>query len=91
LQSVFYQGVELANGYHELADAREQRRRLNEANQKRISEGRKTLPPDEYFLSALEKGIPDCCGVAVGFDRLMMLHQGSQSLAEILPFSWQEI
>lgn len=86
---VFYQGVELANGYHELADAHEQRRRLHDANQKRTEEGRKRLPADEFFLKALEKGIPDCCGVAVGFDRLMMLRQGSESIDEILPFGWQ--
>lgn len=88
---VFYRGVELANGYHELTDAHEQRKRLNEANQKRIAEGRKPLPPDEFFLSALEKGLPDCCGVAVGFDRLMMLRQGCSSINEVLPFGWQEI
>ena len=73
---IYYQGIELANGYHELTDALEQRRRIVRANQKREQLGKKTLPIDEEFLAALEKGVADCCGVAVGFDRLMMLrHQ----------------
>jgi len=88
---IFFQGIELANGYHELTDAIEQRRRLNEANIKRQNEGRSILPIDEFFLKALEQGIPDCCGVAVGFDRLLMLRQKAPSLSDILPFGWLDI
>lgn len=85
---VYYQGIELCNGYHELQDAKEQRKRLTESNQHRIALGKSTLPIDEAFLQALEKGIPSCCGVAVGFDRLMLLRHKAKSLAEVLPFDW---
>lgn len=85
---VYYQGVELANGYDELADAKEQRMRLEEANTERLSLGKNALPIDEAFLKALEKGLPSCCGVAVGFDRLMMLRNNCSKLSEVLPFDW---
>lgn len=87
---VYYQGVELANGYHELADPIEQRRRFEQANEMRKKMGKETLPIDEYFLSALEKGLPDCCGVAVGFDRLMMLRHKAAHIADVIPFIWDE-
>ncbi len=70
---VYYEGIELANGYHELTDPDEQRIRFEKANQGRAQMGKQMLPVDEEFIEALERGIPDCCGVAVGFDRLMML------------------
>ena len=85
---VYYQGIELANGYHELTDAVEQRQRFIEANQTRLSLGKDFLPIDENFLEALEKGLPDCCGVAVGFDRLMMLRQQQIDIAEVLTWGW---
>lgn len=85
---IYYKGIELANGYHELADAKEQKRRQMQANQKRMQSGKKELPIDDYLITALEKGFPDCCGVAVGFDRLMMLRHQKSSLAHILPFAW---
>lgn len=85
---IYYQGVELANGYHELTDASEQHRRFLEANQKRLALGKEELPIDTYFLSALEKGLPDCCGVAVGFDRLMMLRHNISDIADVIPFAW---
>lgn len=85
---VYYKGVELCNGYHELQDAKEQRKRLEEANQHRIALGKSPLPIDEAFLRALEKGMPSSCGVAVGFDRLMFLRHSAKSLAEVLPFDW---
>lgn len=84
---VYYKGLELANGYHELADADEQRMRLNESNAHRIALGKEPLPIDEHFLEALKKGIPDCCGVAVGFDRLMMLRHNAD-IGTVIPFAW---
>ena len=73
---VYFQGIELANGYHELIDSEEQRSRIMTTNKEREKYGKRALPIDEKFIDALEQGIPDCCGVAVGFDRLMMLrHQ----------------
>lgn len=87
---VFHEGIELANGYHELQDAKEQRKRFIESNALRVKMGKKELPIDERFLQALETGFADCCGVAVGFDRLVMLHLKTDTLADILPFSWHE-
>lgn len=87
---IYHKGVELTNGYHELVDAKEQRARFEEANRERIKMGKKTLPIDENFLAALEKGLPDCCGVAVGFDRLMMLRHQATHISDVIPFSWPE-
>jgi len=84
---VYYQGSEFANGYHELADSEEQRRRFVASNDRRIELGRGALPIDERFLHALES-LPDCCGVAVGFDRLMMKRHKKKELREVLAFPW---
>lgn len=86
---IYYQGIELANGYHELVNAKEQEERFAEANQIRAALGKTPLPIDELFLAALEKGLPDCCGVAVGFDRLMMLRQQQQDIAHVISWSWE--
>lgn len=87
---VYYKGLELANGYHELVNSVEQRRRLVESNEHRERLGKVKLPIDNQFLKALEIGFPDCCGVAVGFDRLMMLrHQ--QEISGVIPFTWESI
>lgn len=85
---VYFKGIELANGYHELADAKEQRERLHAANAARSEMGKLELPIDNNFLDALEKGLPDCCGVAVGFDRLMMLRHGASSISDVIAFDW---
>jgi len=87
---VYYKGMELANGYHELADAVEQEKRLNEANEHRIKLKKDVLPIDFFFLEALKKGIPDCCGVAVGVDRLMMLKFNKTFISEVIPFGWEQ-
>jgi lysyl-tRNA synthetase class 2 len=86
---LYYRGIELANGYHELADPLEQRERLVEANQARRTLGKVSLPLDENFLLALKRGLPECCGVAVGFDRLMMLRHREPHIASVLPFIWE--
>lgn len=86
---VYYQGIELANGYCELVDPIEQRHRLVEANAMRTVLGKDQLPIDEKFLKALGKGLPECCGVAVGFDRLMMLRHGC-SISNVIPFAWSD-
>ena len=87
---VYYQGIELANGYLELTEAKEQRSRLIESNAKRLQQGKNSLPIDEFFLAALEKGLPPCCGVAVGFDRLMQLRHKTETIQEVLPFGWSK-
>jgi elongation factor P--(R)-beta-lysine ligase len=88
---VYYRGMELANGYHELTDPIEQRRRFEQTNRERLKTGKDRLQIDEKFLNALELGLPDCCGVAVGFDRLMLLRHAQSSLVNILPFSWENV
>lgn len=72
----YFQGVELGNGYHELTDPIEQENRLIRANQERISLGKQPLPIDTQLIDALKKGLPDCYGIALGFDRLLMFQMG---------------
>lgn len=88
---VYSQGLELANGYHELADYQEQKQRFDETNQLRLALGKNPLPIDTFFLDALKKGLPDCCGVAIGFDRLMMLRHKMNSITSVIPFDWDNI
>jgi lysyl-tRNA synthetase class 2 len=83
---LYYRGIELANGYHELTDAAEQRRRFEAVNAAREANGRPALPLPDSLLSALQHGLPDCTGVALGFDRLMMLAVGAHSIDEVTAF-----
>ena len=89
---LYCRGVELANGYHELADAGEQRARFAADLQARAALGLPAVPLDEDFLAALAAGLPDCSGVALGVDRLLMLAVGARSLAEVMAFAapWAE-
>jgi len=81
---LYYRGVELANGYHELTDAVELRTRLEEVNRQREIDGRERLPMPGSLLSAMEAGLPDCAGCALGFDRLVMLALGVSSIGEVM-------
>ena len=83
---VYYRGIELANGFHELTDADEQRDRFLIDNQKRQQNQLPEKPLDERFLSALESGLPDCVGVALGIDRLLMLKLNANSISDVLSF-----
>ncbi len=86
----YYKGIELANGFAELSDPKEQELRFVESNKKRIALGKNPLPIDHLFLSALSKGFPEnTYGMAAGFDRLVMLHYKKKNLREILPFHWE--
>ena len=78
-------GLELANGFSELNDAAEQRRRLEAEREERRRLGRPAYPVDERFLEAVGR-MPDAGGVAVGFDRLLMLLLGAESIEEVLLF-----
>ena len=80
-------GVEIANGYHELTDAAELGARMATDNQRRREAGREVMAPDERLLAAMQAGLPDCAGVAIGVDRLVMLAAGASSLAEVVPFA----
>jgi len=77
---IFVDRIELANGYQELTDPGEQRTRFDQDNHRRIHLGLPPMPVDETLLCALERGLPDCAGVALGFDRLVMLAAGADSL-----------
>lgn len=83
---VYAEGIELANGFHELQDAAEQRRRFEADHAERRRRGLPLPPIDENLLAALEAGLPDCAGVALGIDRLVMLALGKRSLAEVIAF-----
>jgi elongation factor P--(R)-beta-lysine ligase len=86
-----YLGVhELANGYHELTDPTEQRTRFVRDNQRRRERGLAELPIDERFLHALEHGMPDCAGVALGIERLLMAISGSDDIRDVLAFAFAD-
>ncbi len=80
-------GVELANGYHELTDPTELRQRMARDNAIRAAAGRPHMEADERLLAAMAEGLPDCAGVALGVDRLVMLAMGASNLAEVMPFA----
>jgi lysyl-tRNA synthetase class 2 len=79
---------EVANGYHELSDADEQAARFASDNQRRRQRGLPTLPIDTALLAALQQGLPDCAGVAVGVDRVLMALSGSAQIADQLAFDF---
>jgi len=82
---VFFGAVELANGFHELTDAAEQRARFEQDNIQRELNGLPKMPIDSAFLAALEAGLPECAGVAVGLERLLMVMLGAEKIADVLP------
>jgi lysyl-tRNA synthetase class 2 len=84
---VFFRGMELANGYHELTDASEQRKRFLDDLESRRALGRPETPIDDWLLEALRHGLPRCAGVALGFDRLVMIAAGASSIDAVLSFS----
>jgi len=86
---LYVDGMELANGYLELADAAEQRRRFERDNLRRREYGRPERPLDERLLAALEEGLPACSGVALGVDRLLMLATARSAIREVLAFDWE--
>lgn len=88
---LYIDGVELANGFHELTDASEQRARFEEENRLREAQGKASMPLDEGLLAALEAGLPACAGVALGFDRLLMLAMGAASIEEVLSFGFDRV
>lgn len=84
-------GMELANGYHELCDASEQSRRFNADLERRRRDGRPEIRTDRAFLDALAEGLPDCAGVALGVDRLLMLQLGVNDIRQVLSFDFGRI
>ena len=80
-------GLEIANGYDELRDAVEFRRRCDSDNMRRERLGLKPKPVDPNFEAALVQGLPECCGVAVGLDRLFAIAMGKPAVSDVLAFS----
>lgn len=85
---LFINGIELGNGYHELSDAEEQLQRFQADTQKRAEQGKADLPMDTALINALQDGLPNCAGVAIGLDRLYMVLLGKSSIAEVMAFPW---
>ena len=80
-------GIELANAYTELTDPGEYRQRMTRWNERRVAAGIDPYPLDEPFLEAMQRGLPDCGGVALGVDRLIMLLTGASHIADIRAFT----
>jgi lysyl-tRNA synthetase class 2 len=85
---LFYGDIELANGFHELTDANEQLQRFQLDNQRRVAAGKQAVPIDKNFIAALNFGLPDCSGVALGLDRLLMALTGNDCIERVLSFAW---
>ena len=83
---LYLDGVELANGYHELTDAAEQRRRFERDNTRRSARHLAAVEPDRRLLAAMQSGLPDCAGVALGIDRLLMIAGGAKHINEVMAF-----
>ena len=87
---VYFRGMELANGYHELTDAREQRERFKRDIETRRELGYDDVEPDSRLLLALEAGMPASAGVALGVDRLVMIAASARSLGDVLSFPYDK-
>jgi len=86
---VYFKGVELANGFHELQNAAEQLNRFKKDQQKRKQANLKHMEIDRRFIAALEHGFPHCSGVAVGIDRLIMLALNAKSISDVIAFNFE--
>lgn len=83
---LFFDGIELANGYHELTDPAALRERNRRQNAARLRDGKPALPEESRLLEAMDAGFPEGCGVALGFDRAAMLAAGAQSIQAVMAF-----
>lgn len=83
---VYFNGMELANGFHELTDVNEQEQRFRRDLKKREHLNYPVVPMDQLFLAALQHGLPACAGIALGIDRLMMLAMKANSLDDVISF-----
>lgn len=86
---VYFQGIELANGFYELSDVKEQTERFEQDKQTRLAKGLDAGVLDIHLLEALEHGLPDCSGVALGVDRLIALAAKTKKLADILAYDFE--
>lgn len=85
---LYVNGIELANGYHELLDADILRQRNDANNIARVKIGKAKLPDNQRLLAAMQHGFPACCGVALGVDRLLMTILNKTAIADVITFPW---
>ena len=85
---VFYNKIEIGNGYFELLDALDQNGRFDMDIESRLRDGKPFVGKDKKFIDAVEAGLPPCAGIAIGVDRLLMGMLGSASIDEVMSFSW---
>jgi lysyl-tRNA synthetase class 2 len=85
---LYINSVEIANGFQELTDAEQQRNRFADDNRRRYRSGQRVVPMDEPLLDALTAGMPDCSGVALGLDRLLMVLTGSHDIRQVVTFDF---
>ena len=86
---VFFNSMELANGYMELTDAAQQRQRFEKEVELRSAQNKPAVVIDEKLMAALDSGLPPCAGVALGVDRLLMQLLGTDAIDQVMAFSWQ--
>lgn len=86
---LYINGIELANGFHELTDPVEQEQRFLHDQRERRASGEETPAIDPRLLAALKAGLPHCAGVALGVDRLIMLAAAATHIDQVLAFSWR--
>jgi len=85
---VYINGIELANGYHELQDGNVQRQRFQQDLEKRKTLNLPLVPIDEYLCTALDKGLPSCAGIALGIDRLTMLALDKHHISDVISYDF---
>ena len=83
---LYINGMELANGFHELSDAKEQEQRFHKEQAQRKELGLQGIPADYNLIAALRNGLPECAGVAIGLDRLLMVLTGAEHINDVLTF-----
>jgi lysyl-tRNA synthetase class 2 len=86
---LYVNGMELANGFHELSDANEQAERFKKEQAQRKELNLQSIPADYHLIAALEHGLPECAGVAIGLDRLLMVLTGAEHINEVLTFPFE--
>jgi elongation factor P--(R)-beta-lysine ligase len=86
---LYIDGMEIANGYNELLDCNELRQRFENDNQQRRQQNKSEIPVDEDLLAAMKSGLPECSGVALGFDRLIMLATNKQQIQAVQSFCFE--
>lgn len=85
---LYIEGVELANGFYELADSQQQLERFEADNRWRVENNLPEIAIDQRFIAALEHGLPECSGVALGLDRLLMIKLNTKDIQQVIAFPW---